>query len=688
MANLNPGSFKAGDVSSPNDSPTMELGVPPSTEKKAKKRGPKSTGSAQKKPQQQQQQQLVRPQPQYDSRSNSSNASNAAGASVLLNMSNDRRPSAILYSDALGSIESEGASGHGFGSTANSTWDNITTQPLATGISIVAPRHEDMLNAGKFPEPSPAACGKRKLAEIAAAQMLAGVTETSLGMETSPNAAKRASISGAAASDHDPAIEEGKLTLPPPPPAEEEHTVNTPAAPANGVVQPGSTGGGLALQIVNPDSLNRDQDNGGFRRRVLSGQASPLTPWDGQLEALVSQVKSKEPGLGSPNGQTTAADDAEAEEVAAPEILVPSPLNSPRSNLQLAVRNGSVLEVSQICSTLDSSQPSVINERDDAGFHPLHSAAALGLLDQFGPNCQESLEICKLLLNIGADVMCLDKEGNTPVHWAARAGHIEVLRLLLVRNCPLDVQNDDGETPLHLAMRAGDKGAGAVKVLVENGARVNVFNRSFRRPLDVAAEGFTSLLEGAEGDGSSNMVSISDRRSTRWNLMQFSSQCRTLVIHHQECLDHLAKADHDWEVPDRVENIISTLTSRTAETCHPGDDQSFKPCEVTISNDFERATLELLSRIHSAEYLAFVNDLSKELERKRKQQLIEESYGSFEDGTEHTNHPVVPFTPMVQRKIMKESVTKEDGHSDTAFSAGSLKAARRAAGAVQYAVDW
>lgn len=37
---------------------------------------------------------------------------------------------------------------------------------------------------------------------------------------------------------------------------------------------------------------------------------------------------------------------------------------------------------------------------------------------------------------------------------------------------------------------------------------------------------------------------------------------------------------------------------------------------------------------------------------------------------------------------MKEAKAKEDGHSDTSFSAGSLKAARRAAGAVQHAVDW
>ena len=333
--------------------------------------------------------------------------------------------------------------------------------------------------------------------------------------------------------------------------------------------------------------------------------------------------------------------------------ILPLPLRGSRSDLQLAIRSGSVIGVCQICSTLASPSP-VINERDDAGYHPLHSAVALGLLDQLGPNCQEAVEICQLLIDSGADVTCRDKVGNTPVHWAARAGHTEVLGLLLLKSCPLDVQNDAGETALHWAMRAGNRGAGAVKVLVENGALVGIFNRKFRGPLDVAGEGFGSLQEEAEGDGSgenslasSTLVDQSERRWTRWNLMRFSSQCRTLVIHHHECLEHLAKSEHDWEVPDRVENIISTLTSRTSESCAPSDTQSFKPYEVSLSNDFERATLELVSRIHSAEYLAFVNDLSKELERKRKQQLLAESqYGSFDDIPEQPT-PVVPFTPMV-----------------------------------------
>jgi acetoin utilization deacetylase AcuC-like enzyme len=43
---------------------------------------------------------------------------------------------------------------------------------------------------------------------------------------------------------------------------------------------------------------------------------------------------------------------------------------------------------------------------------------------------------------------------------------------------------------------------------------------------------------------------------------------------------------------------------------------------------------------------------------------------------------------MVQKTVLKEFQVKKESHSDTAFSAGSLRAARRAAGAVQHAVDW
>lgn len=208
-------------------------------------------------------------------------------------------------------------------------------------------------------------------------------------------------------------------------------------------------------------------------------------------------------------------------------------------------------------------------------------------------------------------------------------------------------------------MRAGYRGMDAVQVLVENGARVNVFSRNFKRPLDVAAEGFVTIEQSLGKDGESTngnitsaYIDLSERRSTRWNLLKHSSQSRTLVLYHPECRDHAAKSAHDWEVPDRIDTIISTLTSRTTDTCGPHDEQKFKPYEVTVSSDFERATLELLSRIHSAEYLTFVNDLSKELERRRKQQLIEDTQSTSTEQLPEKPMHVVPFTPMVRSWIV------------------------------------
>ncbi|KAL7498166.1 hypothetical protein ACHAWT_007846 [Skeletonema menzelii] len=655
----------------------IDLGMGPS-EKKSKKRASRpSIASTQK-------QQKTRT-PSIARSSSGASAANTAAA-LLNNMSNDNRPSAlseinpaVIAADAYttSTLPMSGAAQqqqHGFGF--------VPTHVTNPGLSIIAPTHEDMVKKGGFPEPSPAACGSRKMAEIAAAQMLAGV----VGASVANTEAKRPSVSGtAAAATAAQAVSNGALPSADTTPftdttARAEDVTNTESkATEKPTSSFGNTGGrGLALQIVNPDTLTNDAY---WDRKKRSIPQSPITPWDGQLEALVSHVKQNSPTGTAQNGNAAEESvEVKQTEQKPSSYQLPLPLRSPQTALQAAICKGSLDEISQICAQLSASNSiAMLNERNDAGYHPFHFTAALGLLGGFGSNSEVASNICRVLIDSGADVTSRDKEGNTPVHWAARAGHSGMLNMFLSKSCPLDAQNDEGETALHWAMRAGMRSTGAVKTLVENGAIVNVFNLKARRPLDVAAEGF-------EGDNIKDLAK--ERRSTRWNLMRCSSQCRTLVLHHQECLDHLAKSDHDWEVPDRIGNIMSTLANRTLENCGPDDEENFNPYEVTVSDDFERATLELLSRIHSAEYLSFVNDLSKELERKRKQHLIAEAQSNSSDyEPEKPTQEVVPFTPMVQRKILKEEKTKDNDHSDTAFSVGSLKAARRAAGAVQHAVD-
>ena len=130
---------------------------------------------------------------------------------------------------------------------------------------------------GKFPEPSPAACGKRKLAEIAAARMLAGVA--AIGKPLLPPSS----------AGNDP---DGDVTPPPQSPREFEKPgppgISLNEAPAPPLMTSSDGGGakkGLSLQIVNPETFGDPYEE--RKRRRANGEGSPVTPWDGQLEALV-----------------------------------------------------------------------------------------------------------------------------------------------------------------------------------------------------------------------------------------------------------------------------------------------------------------------------------------------------------------------------------------------------------------
>jgi Ankyrin repeat len=226
----------------------------------------------------------------------------------------------------------------------------------------------------------------------------------------------------------------------------------------------------------------------------------------------------------------------------------------------------------------------------------------------------------------------------------------------------LDAQNHSGETPLHWAMRAGRIGMEVVGVLLENGARPSCLNKNFRRAVDCAADGFEDdpastapkrqlekpleKRKRVSKEEKRLLLEVTEeRKEVRENLLKRSAQSRTLVLHHPECLEHTPKSSTDWEAPDRITAIMGRVAP-------PEEDISGRsvlmPYEVTLSSEFERAKLDLLSRVHSTDYLAFVNDLSKELERRQKQEVEAAGEDSSDDPRSgQLTPPVVPFTPMV-----------------------------------------
>jgi hypothetical protein len=202
-----------------------------------------------------------------------------------------------------------------------------------------------------------------------------------------------------------------------------------------------------------------------------------------------------------------------------------------------------------------------------------------------------------------------------------------------------------------------------VSVLLENGARPSVLNNEFKRPIDVASDGFFDregdpchfmgdLMKSGKKLSKEQKKQMQDvlleRCEARKHLLILSTQSRTLVLHHPECLQHIPKSKTDWEVPDRVTSIMRRILP-SYDATGATETSGIFPHEVTVSQEFERAKIELLRRIHSTEYLAFVSDLSKELERQHKEALDSEATTLNEDpmATKVGAPPVVPFTPMV-----------------------------------------
>jgi len=110
-----------------------------------------------------------------------------------------------------------------------------------------------------------------------------------------------------------------------------------------------------------------------------------------------------------------------------------------QAELIKASQSGDIVKVLELLD--QASDSNVVGE---FGYTPLHVAAREG-----------HMEVAALLIDRGANVEAVTTGGERPIHVAAKWGRMEVVTLLLDRGVNTEAVGKDGSIPLHEAARSG-----------------------------------------------------------------------------------------------------------------------------------------------------------------------------------------------------------------------------------------
>ncbi|XP_061186671.1 26S proteasome non-ATPase regulatory subunit 10-like [Saccostrea echinata] len=94
---------------------------------------------------------------------------------------------------------------------------------------------------------------------------------------------------------------------------------------------------------------------------------------------------------------------------------------------------------------------------------PLIYAAKMGLIP-----------VIEKLINLGANVNCLDKDKRTVLHHACQRGPKEIIQVLIKAGCDMYKANSDGDLPIHVAATSGH--TESMEELLKAGMDINALN--------------------------------------------------------------------------------------------------------------------------------------------------------------------------------------------------------------------
>jgi len=158
-----------------------------------------------------------------------------------------------------------------------------------------------------------------------------------------------------------------------------------------------------------------------------------------------------------------------------------------------------------------------MNQGDDHQFSPLHWAAKGG-----------HLKIVEMLISRGARVHTTNMGDDTPLHLAAAHGHREVVQILLRHKADVNFVNEHGNSALHYACFWGF--TDIAEELIDAGALVAVQNKYQETPLDKCSNHVASRLHERASKAGQDMKTR-EFKDQSWLGLKTRSRDATLSRH-------------------------------------------------------------------------------------------------------------------------------------------------------------
>jgi hypothetical protein len=148
-----------------------------------------------------------------------------------------------------------------------------------------------------------------------------------------------------------------------------------------------------------------------------------------------------------------------------------------------AAKNGDLATV----QILIKSDPNLVSSKDDDGMTPLHWATKNG-----------HKEVVEFLLAHKAEVNAKAGDLSTPLYLAAVYDRRDIAEVLLAHGADPNAKDHEGDTPLHLAAEHGF--ADVAELLLAHGADVNAVDSDGMTPLHMAQSNVATLLRQHGGE--------------------------------------------------------------------------------------------------------------------------------------------------------------------------------------------